>query len=227
MKNIFVCLIVCCISLCGRAQGVSKNGRPSGGTTTFINRNGQTNAGAFVNKNGKIITPATPDGKLTYQIFNSPASFAYSESDFLLFTNSDDLMASGTRNANVLLDWTDFMNFQFAGIGAPTWGDKFAIMISGTFIPEETGTYTFTCVGDDAVDLFINNVNVANYYGSHAIGALGSTAGSITLEAGNFYSFRARMQENGGQEGLRVFWRKPSQASGWYINTTELSSVVQ
>ena len=32
------------------------------------------------------------------------------------------------------------------------------------------------------------------------------------------------MQENGGGEGLRVFWRKPSQNSGWYINTTELSS---
>ena len=76
----------------------------------------------------------------------------------------------------------------------------------------------------ELTDLFINDVNVANHYGGHGINGLGSHTGTIELVSGESYSFRARMQENGGGEGLRVFWRKPSESSGWNIYTDELST---
>jgi hypothetical protein len=53
---------------------------------------------------------------------------------------------------------------------------------------------------------------------------LGSHTGTINLVEGTKYTFRARMQENGGGEGLRVFWRKPSENAGWNIYTSEISS---
>ncbi len=131
---------------------------------------------------------------------------------------------SGTYNANVLLDWVNANTLTSAGISIPNGGERFAVQVSGFFIPEESGIYTFTCEGDDAVDLFIDGTNVANHYGGHGTESLGSHTGTIALVEGTKYSFRARMQENGGGEGLRVFWRKPSENSGWTIDHTELSS---
>lgn len=74
------------------------------------------------------------------------------------------------------------------------------------------------------MDLFIDNINVANHYGGHGIAGLGSHTGTINLVEGIKYTFRARMQENGGGEGLRVFWRRPSESSGWNIYLEELTS---
>ena len=97
-------------------------------------------------------------------------------------------------------------------------------MVYGTFCPIETGTYTFTAESDDSIDLFINGVNVASFYGGRGTPALGTTTGTISLTANVAYTFRARMQENGGGEGMRVFWKKPSQSAGgtWYQDATEL-----
>jgi hypothetical protein len=74
------------------------------------------------------------------------------------------------------------------------------------------------------VDLFIDNINVANHYGGQGIAGLGSHTGTINLVEGTKYTFRARMQENGGGEGLRVFWRRPTESSGWNIYLEELTS---
>ena len=72
--------------------------------------------------------------------------------------------------------------------------------------------------------LFVYLFGGAINNGAHGTDGLGTHTGTINLVQGTKYTFRARMQENGSGEGLRVFWRKPSQNSGWYINTTELSS---
>ena len=143
---------------------------------------------------------------------------------WLCQTNQSNLTSSGIKSASVLLDWSNSSILTNEGISIPNGGDRFAVQVSGFFIPEESGTYTFTCEGDDAVDLFMNGNSIANHYGAHGIHGLGSHTGTVDLIAGEQYTFRARMQENGGGEGLRVFWRKPSQNSGWYINTSEISS---
>lgn len=104
-------------------------------------------------------------------------------------------------------------------------GDGFTIVVSGYFIPKQTGTYTFSIEGDDAVDLFINDQNVVNHYGPHGNNAVGTHTGTIALVAGKKYTFRARMQEGGGGEVMQLFWKKPSESanSAWFQDIEELS----
>jgi type IV pilus assembly protein PilY1 len=132
---------------------------------------------------------------------------------------------SGENNVPNVLNWMDTTTLaSVTGVAVPNSGEHFATMVSGTFTPAETGEYRFTVEGDDAVDLFINGVLVAHHYGAHGTEALGTHTGTITLTAGQAYTFRARQQERGGGDGLRVFWRKPSQSGSslWFQDGTEL-----
>lgn len=182
---------------------------------------------------GNVITFTTgnsgfvTDGKVNFVTMSTPGGVYSNDADQLRqqtdpgFGNS---IASGTANIGVILDFVNRSTLNSAGINVTANGEYFSIVTSGFFVPSETGTYTFTCEGDDAVDLRVNGVIVASHYGGHAVGALGSHTGTISLTANVKYSFEARMQEYAGQEGLRVFWRKPSQPTGWFQHPTEVSS---
>ena len=182
---------------------------------------------------------------LYYRLYSTststfPASSAEFESSFAtaanfklagyvsLTSNVGNLNTSSSYTANLInfLNQTDLKN----AIGNQTpysgfSGDGFTIVISGYFIPKQTGTYTFTIEGDDAVDLFINDQNVVNHYGPHGPNAIGTHTGTISLIAGKKYVFRARMQEGGGGEVLQLFWKKPTESGGsiWYQDIEELS----
>ena len=145
-----------------------------------------------------------------------------------LASNAGNLNTSSSYSTNILnfLSQTDFKNAinnqtPYSGFN----GDGFVIVVSGYFIPKQTGTYTFSIEGDDAVDLFINDQNVANHYGPHGNSPIGTHTGTISLVAGKKYLFRARFQEAGGGEVLQLFWKKPSEANGsvWYQDIEELS----
>jgi hypothetical protein len=145
-----------------------------------------------------------------------------------LTSNSGNLNSSSSYTSNLInfLNQTDLKNAignqsPYSGFS----GDGFTIVVSGYFIPKQTGTYTFSIEGDDAVDLFINDQNVVNHYGAHGPGAIGTHTGTIALIAGKKYVFRARMQEGGGGEVMQLFWKKPSEASSsvWYQDIEELS----
>jgi hypothetical protein len=204
--------------------GVTSYGQLSNAIPDEVNNYGRIGSATRVNKHGKISSSAPADGSLQYQVFTSSASYANNANEFAAFTNPANQTSSGMYDASTLLNWSNWGMLTAKGIAVPNGGDRFSVVASGFFVPDESGVYTFTCEGDDAVDLFINGVNVANHYGAHGIAGLGSHTGTITLSAGTRYSFRARMQENGGGEGLLVFWRKPSENSGWNINTGEISS---
>jgi hypothetical protein len=105
-------------------------------------------------------------------------------------------------------------------------GEQYGLIVSGYFIPKQTGIYKFTIEGDDAVDVFINGTNVANHYGGHGASPRGTHTGSISLVAGKKYTFRARFMENTLGDELYLFWQKPSETSGtvWYQDIEELSS---
>jgi hypothetical protein len=127
----------------------------------------------------------------------------------------------------------NILNFGFGdlrhvlGKSSPFQDDNYALLIEGFFVPQETGTYTFTVNSDDAVDLFVNGVQVAFDYGQQTLmdNPLGTHSGTISLVKGQSYSFRVRHQEVNGFEGLQVFWRRPSQISDtlWYQYDNELA----
>jgi hypothetical protein len=206
-------------------MGLNAYGQRTSNNSMKVTKNGAINANSFVNRYGKSSNNISlGNGELNYEIFSANSSYAYSENEFSSFLNPSNLTSSGVYSGSLLLNWENSGTLTNASIAIPNNGNQFAVQISGFFKPQESGVYTFTCEGDDAVDLFINDVNVANHYGAHGIASLGSHTGTIELVAGESYTFRARMQENGGGEGLRVFWRKPSESSGWNIYTDELST---
>lgn len=125
-------------------------------------------------------------------------------------TNST-LVQSGTTNSARILDWTSAAELSAIGINVPNSGANFGLRIQGTFIPLETGTYTFTISSDDASDLFIDGTSVIATYSAQAVQPLGTRTGSINLTAGRAYSFIARMQQGTGGFGFRMYWRSPLQ----------------
>jgi hypothetical protein len=189
-----------------------------------MDRFGGMNADTYINKHGKNTVTKAGDGLLNYQVFRNSGGYANNASEFPNFMLAANQTSAGVSDASALLDWTSWNVLVNAGIPVPNNGEQFSVLVDGYFIPQESGNYTFSCEGDDAVDLFINNVYVASNYGAHGTAGLGSHTGVINVVQGTRYSFRARMQENGGGEGLRVFWRKPSDNSGWNIYSSELSS---
>ena len=113
--------------------------------------------------------------------------------------------------ASTCLNWGTWTTMYYAGVGIPNNGEYFSVEVSGVFTPVETGTYWFGVNSDDGGDVLINGTLVTSYYGGH--GMSGPVYGSISLVAGTAYTFKARMQEYGGGEGLAVVWRRPSQGS--------------
>jgi hypothetical protein len=131
---------------------------------------------------------------------------------------------AATSNTINLLNWASEGDINGLSLGY-TFGDNFLYKAEGVFIPKYSGTYTFTIEGDDAVDLFINSTNVANHYDGHGTSTLGTHTGTITLVAGTLNYFRIRHEEVGGGAAIRLFWRKPSETTGWYQDPDEIAAL--
>ncbi len=153
----------------------------------------------------------------------------YKTSGYVTLASNVGNLNSSISAANNILNYANYTQLGTSIGNATPYsgfnGQGYAIVISGYFIPKQTGTYTFSIEGDDAVDLFLNDQNVVNQYGGHGISAIGTHIGTIILTAGKKYSFRVRMQQGFGGDALQLFWKKPSEASGslWYQDVEELS----
>ena len=183
-----------------------------GNLVDFLTTSG---ASTVANDSLNYVTMATPGG-----------NYSDNENEFDQQTQPGygNIISSGVAKISTVIDYSNKSTLNNAGISVTSNGDNFSLIATGYFIPTETGNYTFTCEGDDAVDLFINNQSVVGNYGPHSLANLGSHTGIISLTAGTKYSVRARMQDYAGQEALRVLWRKPSQTTGWFQSTGEMSS---
>jgi hypothetical protein len=167
---------------------------------------------------GGQLGPAHPEAEVEYDALMQRATSVGSGV-------GEIVTQSSTTTANVL-NWTQAERSSvFSGVTFPNSGDDFAVTVLGTFVPSETGPYTFTISGDDAVDLWIDDRVVASHYGGHGMAALGVHTGTVDLDAGQTYRFRARQEDGDGGDGLRVYWRKPSQATGWHQDASELTGV--
>ena len=129
---------------------------------------------------------------------------------------------SGNLAATTSLNWTYWQLLSNAGATVPNNGEYFSTEVTGTFTPAVTGTYSFGINSDDGADLIINGTLVTSYYGGH--GMSGYQYGNISLTAGTQYTFKARMQEYGGGEGLAVIWRRPGQST-YSLQSSELGIV--
>lgn len=187
------------------------------------------------------------NGKLTYRIYSSTTTsvFPANSAEFDSYLSNYNTLKKaevvkispkvGTLNsadnyAVNVINFNGSVNL-YTAIGTTTpysgySGDGFTLVVSGYFIPKQTGTYKFSVEGDDAVDLYINNTNVVNHYGPHGASTIGTHTGTITLIAGTKYSLRARFMEGAGGEVFQLFWQKPSEtsASVWYQDVEELSA---
>ena len=126
------------------------------------------------------------------------------------FSNAQ-LRWNGALPTTTCLNFYNYVTIANAGATVPNNGDFYSVEVTGTFIPAVTGTYSFGINSDDGSDLFIGGTFVVSYYGGH--GMSGPIYGNINLVAGTQYTFRARMQEYGGGDGLAVVWRRPNQSS--------------
>jgi len=127
-------------------------------------------------------------------------------------TNSNTtLYQTGRTNSTRILDWQSATDLSMVSVNLPNSGTYFGFKLQGTFIPLETGIYTFTLEADDASDLFIEDTSIISTYSGQALPALGTHTGTIYLTAGKAYSFIARMQQGGGGFGFKLYWKSPIQ----------------
>jgi len=164
-----------------------------------------------------------PTDSLSYDNYIKTYSTLTNSGSNILDVYSGTLNSSSSSSNNSL----NFTNTDQIYNITSNRADNFAIIQSGYFIPKQTGTYSFSIEGDDAVDLIIDNKTIADHYGGHAASTIGTHSGDRNLVAGNKYSFRARFQEKEGGEVLRLFWKKPSELNSaiWYQDIEEISSI--
>jgi hypothetical protein len=181
-------------------------------TSIGIPAEGTGNIGSFTAIN---ITPTiqtatitvTPKNYLSYTIYKThagtgslsqygqaPQNAIEFENMFNTSNSNTTVWATGSANPLNILDWTSTTQLNNNGISTPG-SNYFGIKVVGTFIPVETGVYTFQLQGDDAYDLFVNGSLVVSQYGGYS--AVPHT-GTISLTAGMQYTLVARQQEFAG-----------------------------
>ena len=172
--------------------------------------------------------PYTANEQLNYAVYTSTSSY-YASTYQDIIDNQGSQEASGTTSSiggpssstYGLINFTSQTHLE-AVVGNVS-NDNFSLTVSGYFIPQESGTYTFTCEGDDGVFFLLNGSVVASHPGGHGTGSIGTHTGTISLTAGTKYTLNAYMQEKGGGIGLRIFWKTPSNST-WTIHADEISS---
>lgn len=174
--------------------------------------------------------PVGIQGEMTYTWYKDTLPDPTTEAglDALFTTATAGVTFGGTGIHSTTINWSNGA----AGTGAggayaakpaylPT--NNFSWMVQSNLYAPETGTYTFGIDCDDAGDVHVNGTRVAHFYGSHGFAGVWSgnpnpgfttqTTGTIVLQAGKTYSFRARVQNGEGGDGIQVGWRKPSDSS--------------
>lgn len=174
------------------------------------------------NLNVKIFSTHNGNGS-TSQYGQYPTNTLEFDRLFNTSFSNTQLRWSGTLSTTTCLNFTTYTTIRNAGATVPNNGEYYSVEVTGTFIPAVTGTYSFGINSDDGSDLFIGGTFVVSYYGGH--GMSGPIYGNINLVAGTQYTFRARMQEYGGGDGLTVVWRRPGQSTH-SLQTSELGILV-
>ena len=171
-----------------------------------------------------LITYSQGVGYLNYTVYNiysnGAGAYANNATDFVnMFdvTKGATVYATGTSTAAKTLYFSN--GWQPSVV--PNGGNYTGIKITGYFVAQETGTYSFGIDGDDGVDFSLDGNVVTSFYGPHGFG--GYHYGTISLVAGKSYVFMARYQNWGGGWGMYLVWKRPSQST-WSVQSNEVTS---
>ncbi len=86
--------------------------------------------------------------------------------------------------------------------------DDYLTIFTGNITVNTGGTYWFAVDGDDAVEVIVDGVVVAGYYGGHGHCGCTSHNGSIELDAG-MHAIEFRHEEDGGGDDYHLGWKGP------------------
>ena len=153
------------------------------------------------------------DGTLTAYYYRVAGSIslisALNALNTFFYANTPTLLTD-TAAAGATLDFgrTTTSNCRFASPYDEAATDSFVLICRGTFIAEETGTYSFGLQCDDGSSIFIDGVNVLNTTTWNTP----ATSGTIHLTEGE-HDIIVGYYENTGNQGLAVWMKAPSDAA--------------
>ena len=130
----------------------------------------------------------TANGQLNYEVHTSTSPTYYADTYSELISKQGTLETSGTTSSIGGPSTSDYglINFthqsHLESVVGDVSNDDFSVSVSGYFIPQETGTYTFTCEGDDGVFFLLNGSVVASHPGGHGTQSIGSHTGRNHLQ---------------------------------------------
>lgn len=139
-------------------------------------------------------TTTDPDAGLTAEWYHIVGS-----------TSRVSTMPWGTPVKTTKEEQVNFINTSNAAFTSGVRLENFGVKLTGTITIPTSGLWTFTLGSDDGAWLRINNQTVAIFETPRSFA---TTAGSVQLAAGR-YPFEVRFYENGGQQGLQLWWRGP------------------
>jgi len=178
---------------------------------------------ALIQVNG--VTPATIEEQeglsaYYYQMTSSGtpnnAMIATAAALNTLFYTTVPTLVTNTTHAGEALDfgWAAAAG-QSANFPAPFdvyAADHFLAIYRGTFIAEETGTYTFGLLSDDRAIMHINGQIAVNHHTSSQGQTAAPITGTIFLDAGE-HEMLIGFFENSGGHGLKVSLQTPSDSA--------------
>jgi hypothetical protein len=102
----------------------------------------------------------------------------------------------------------DFTTTSGAWPYAPLATTNFSVRWSGVVVPEHSETYTFYANTADGVRLWVNNVQLVNYWNDGSA----ERSGTIALQAGVPYALCMEYYQNTGTAIAQLKWSSPSQS---------------
>ena len=212
--------------------------RPGSPVDGYMRFNSEESKVEYYSNGEWLFLPSGPNYEqgLVYTWYNTSSYYSSnshptSESALDNFFNSSlsGVSLGGSGNFSGSINWGDNSQSGAGGTAGskPSYlpGDGFSWMVEGYIYAPESGTYTFGCDGDDAMDVHVNGTRVAYWYDGHGFegswsGDPDQETGTISLQEDTYYTFRARMEEGSGGDGMQVGWKKPSDGSISLIPST-------
>lgn len=90
--------------------------------------------------------------------------------------------------------------------------DDYLTQMSGYIDITEAGVHSFAVDGDDAVEVLIDGVVVASWYGGHSACSCTTHSGTVNLSVGK-HTLEFRHHERTGSSVYKLYWKKPSETA--------------